>query len=242
MLRMTGMLFFNPIFSRKNVPVMVNTGLAFVLAILISGSIEFPPLPEVTLYSFFYLALKELSVGLFAGFIVQMFLAVLIVGGEIIDMQLGLGMAKEFDPASNASITVSSQLLNTMFMLGFFASNAHLTYISMTAKTFDIIPLGRIAPFNRENFMAMLELFNIIFLLGIKLCLPILVMEIIVTFAVGMVMRVVPQINIFVMSIQFKLTIGLLVMIILIPTFSAFCENLLVLCFENIQNFWLNFT
>lgn len=241
MMRMTGMIIFNPVFSRSNIPVMLQSGLAFVLAITITGSTTFPPLPDVTLYSFLYLVLKELSVGLFAGFVIQMFLSVLIIGGETIDMQLGIGMAKIFDPASNASISVSSQFLTVMFMMGFFYSNAHITLIYMTAKTFDIIPLGSLV-FNRESFLAIPELFSLIFLLAIKLCMPVIVMEVVVTFAVGMIMRVIPQINIFVVNIQFKLIIGMIVMVMLVPAFSAFCENLLVLCFENIQQIWVKLT
>lgn len=241
MLRMTGMIFFNPIFSRNNIPVMLKAGLSFVLAITLTGSISFPALPDVTLYTFFYMALKELAVGMFAGFIFQMFLSVLIIGGETIDMQLGISMSKVFDPASNTSVSVSAQLLNVMFIVGFFQSNSHLTLIYMTSKTFDIIPLGQLV-FKQENFYAIPELFSLIFLLAIKLCMPIIVMEVIVTFAVGMVMRVIPQINIFVINIQLKLVVGFIVMATMVPAFSAFCENLLSLCLENIQQIWGNFT
>lgn len=241
MMRMTGMIMFNPILSRRNIPVMVNAGLAFLLAIVITGSTSFPPMGDVTFFQFTYFVLKELAIGLIAGVIIQMFMSALVMGGEIIDMQLGIGMAKEFDPTTNSSISVSSQMFNIMFTIGFFQSNAHLTLIHMTAKTFDIIPLGQLS-FNADAIMAIPELFTLVFLLSVKLCLPILVIEVVVTFAVGMVMRVIPQINIFVVNIQFKLVVGLLVMVILVPTFSAFCENLLMICFENIQQAWLNFT
>ncbi len=241
MMRMTGMLMFNPIFSRRNIPTMFNAALAFVLAITITSSTTFPTLPDINMYSFFYLTLKELAVGIFSGFVIQMFLSVLIIGGEIIDMQLGMSMSKLFDPSTNASISITSQLLNIMFYLGFFQANGHLTLIRMTAKTFDIIPLGELV-FNRANFYAILELFSLIFLLSVKLCMPIIVMEVIITFAVGMIMRVIPQINVFVVNIQFKLLVGMLVMIIMVPAFAAFCENLLSICLENVQKIWLNFT
>ena len=240
MTRMAGLFLFNPIFSRTNVPVMVNTGLAFVIAVLLTGSIPFSPMQDVTLYTFFYLVLRELSVGMFAGVIIRMFMSVIAIGGEAIDMQMGIGMAKAFDPATNASISVSAQIINVMFILGFFQTNAHLTLISMTAKTFDIIPLGNIS-FNAGNFLAVAELISLVILLAVKLCMPILVIEIIVTFAVGMIMRVVPQINVFVISIQLKLLIGLLAMVILVPAFAAFCENLITLSFEHIEQIWLNF-
>lgn len=241
MLRMTGMLVFNPIFSRRNVPVMLNAGLAFVLAVLLTRSMDFPALPDPTLFTFFYLALKELAVGMISGFIIQMFLSVLIIGGEVIDMQLGVGMAKVFDPASNASISVTSQIFNVMFVTGFFLSNNHLTLIHMTAQTFGIIPLGSLR-FNPDALYAVTELFSTILIFAVKLCMPVVVMEVIVTFAVGMIMRVIPQINIFVVNIQFKLLIGMFVMVLLVPSFSAFFENLITISFENIRQIWIGFT
>lgn len=241
MVRMTGMVVFNPIFGRQNIPTMFGAGLSFTLTILLYNTGTFAPLPDVTLFTFFYLTVKELSVGIFSGFVIRMFLSVLVVGGEIIDMQLGLSMSKAFDPATNASVSITAQILNVMFYIGFFQANAHLTLIKMTAKTFDIIPLGDLV-FRRENFLAIPELFSYIFLLSIQLCIPIVVMEIIVTFAVGMVMRVVPQINIFILNIQLKIIIGIVALLILVPSLSAFCDNLLTLCFENIQSVWIGFT
>lgn len=241
MTRMTGMLVFHPIFSRNNIPTMLNMGLAFVLSITLTGGLTFAPLPDITLYSFFYLVLKELAVGFFSGFVFRMFMSVLIAGGDLIDMEMGLSMSKAFDPSSNMQISISAQILNVMFVVGFFQSNAHLTLIQMTAKTFDIIPLGEIV-FNRQNFLAIPELITLIFLLSFKLCMPVMVLEFIVTFAMGMVMRVIPQINVFVLNIQVKILIGMLVMLMMVPVLSAFCENLVLLCFENIQTIWINFT
>lgn len=240
MLRMTGLFVLNPVFARQNIPAMVNAGLAFVISICIVGARLFPSMPEIGLYEFFYFAVKELAVGMMAGFILRMFLAVFVVGGEVIDMQLGIGMAKAFDPQTNASISITSQFLNIMFTVGFFVSNAHLTLIRLTAGTFDIIPLGELR-FSGEALYAAPELITLVFLLAIRLCMPVIVIEGIVTFAVGMIMRVIPQINIFVVQIQFKLLLGMLVMVMLVPSFSAFCENVMMLCLENIQEVWLKF-
>ncbi len=240
LLRMTGMYVLNPIFARQNVPVMVNAGLSFLTAICVVTARTFPPLPDAGIFEFFYFAVKELAVGMTAGLIIRMFLSVFVVGGEIIDMQLGIGMAKAFDPMTNASVSISSQFLNIMFTLGFFTSGAHLTLILMTSRTFDFIPLGELR-FNLEALYAVPELITLVFLLAVRLCMPIIVMEGVTTFAVGMIMRVIPQINIFVIQIQFKLILGILVMVVMVPVFSAFCENTLLLCLENIQEVWLKF-
>lgn len=237
MLRMAGMLVINPIFGRRSVPVMLNAGLAFVMAVLLTASMRLPAIPEPTLIGFFPLVLREMLVGMLASFMLQLFLSILIVGGEIVDMQIGVGMAKVFDPGTNASVSLTSTLFNAMFILTFFATNNHLTFLRMAAQTFQIIPLGYNS-FNWENLRIIPEYFSTIMIFSMKLCLPIVVLEIIVTLAVGVIMRIIPQINVFVVSIQFKLLVGMFAIVLLVGPFMVFFENLIVICFENIQNVW----
>ena len=240
-LRMTGMLVFNPIFGRRNVPVMVNTALALLLAVVLTSSMDFPAIPEPTLFSMLYMSLKELAVGMVAGFIIQMVLSVLVISGEVIDMQLGLSMSKVFDPATNASISLTSTLFNVLFTLLFFITNNHLTLIQMTAQTFTMIPPG-VTEISNQLFLQLAEMFSLIMVFAMKLCLPIAVVEVIVTFAVGILTRIIPQINVFVVNIQFKLLIGIFALLVLVPPFTGFMENLIVICFENVQAAWAGFS
>ncbi len=240
LIRMTGMLITNPIFGRRNVPAMMNAGFALLLSILVVNTVPLTPLPDPNFLTFALMALKEFAVGFLAGQMMLMFLSILVVGGEIIDMQLAIGMAKIFDPGTNASISLTSTLFNSMYIMVFFATNNHLTLISLTAQTFRIIPLG-IYTLNWNLLYYLPEFLSTIFIFAIKLCMPIMVIEIIVTMAVGIIMRVIPQINVFVVNIQFKLLIGFFALIILVIPFTAFFENMIVICTEQIQYVWQNF-
>lgn len=237
MLRMTGMLVFHPILGRSNVPVTANAALAFVLAVLVTPHVAAPALAAPMLPVFLYWVVKEMLVGLVAGLVVRMFISVLLVGGEMIDMQMGLGMAKAFDPGTNASISLTAQYLNILFILVFFLGNGHLTLIRITVQSFAILPLGSYV-INFDSFTLLPALLGNVFLLAAKLSIPVVVVEIIVTFAVGIIMRVIPQINIFVVNIQFKLITGMLVLVLLVPSLTAFMENLLTICVENIETVW----
>lgn len=237
MLRMVGMLLFHPILGRRNIPPMLGTGLAFVLAVLLTGTMDFAPLPDVTLLQFLYLVVKELAVGLVAGTILRMFLSALTIGGEIIDFENGLSMAKNFDPATNASVSVTADFFNAFFILSFFVTNNHLTFIYLVAQTFRVIPLGG-ALISPDALSYIPQLFSAAFLLGIKLSLPIVAVELVVTIATGIIMRVVPQINIFVVNIQFKLFVGIFALIVLVAPIMGFLENLLAICMERVQEAW----
>jgi len=242
MIRMTGMLITNPILGRRNIPTALNAAFAFILAVLLTASMPFslpvsdPGFPQLVL-----MAVKEFCIGMVASFIILMFLSLMTIGGEIVDMQLGIGMAKVFDPGTNSSISLTSTLFNSMYVLIFFCTNNHLTFIRMASQTFDIIPLGAFA-FNYDIGLYLAQFLSNIFLYAIKLCMPVVVIEIIVTVAVGLIMKIIPQINIFVVNIQFKLLVGFFALIVLVGPFMAYFENLMILCFEQIAYVWGNLT
>jgi len=237
MLRMTGMLIMNPIFGRRNIPVMLTLGFSFILAVVITTAMPFPALPYPNLINFAFMAIMELMVGFSAGVILNLFLSIMIVGGEVVDMQMGLGMAKVFDPGTNASIALSATVFNAMFILTFFITNNHLTFIQITAQTFNVIPLGTMG-ITAQSLFYIPHLFSSVLLFAMKLCLPIVVVEVITTLAVGIVMRIVPQINIFILNIQLKLIMGILVLVLLVGPFFAFMENLWTISFERIIEMW----
>ena len=233
MLRMTGLLTLSPIFGRQNIPTLSRMGLAFFLSVLLMGTVRVVPDLQLSLLQLLYHALFELAIGMMVGVVFRMFLSVLFVGGDVIDTQMGISMSKSFDPSSNMSISTTANLLNAMFYLLFFLTNSHHTFFRMAAQTFNILPLGG-TQLNPNAFYYIAELMSTIFILAIKLSMPIVIIELIVTMAVGIIMRVVPQINIFAVNIQFKLAVGLVTLLLLVPAFSGFIENLITICFEQV--------
>lgn len=238
MLRMTGMLVVHPILGRQNIPVMVNAGLAFVMSIFLVNIVPIPALPTPTLLVFLYWVVKEMLIGIMASMVVRLMLSVMVISGEVVDMQMGMSMAKAFDPGSNTSISLTTQYFNVTFVILFFITNNHLTYLKMATQTFQVVPLGTFT-LNTDAFYALPEMLSTVWLFALKLSLPVVVIEIIVTFAVGIIMRIIPQINVFVVNIQFKLFIGLLVLVFLVPSFTGFLENLVTITTENIQQLWV---
>ncbi|MDP4108451.1 MAG: flagellar biosynthetic protein FliR [Bacillota bacterium] len=225
-MRLSGCILFHPIFGRKNIPTMLRIGLCMMLTFFL-----YPLVPEQKLYfsSFivlFVCAAKELLIGFLIGLITQMFLSVLIMGGELADMQIGISMSKVYDPQSNVSMPMSASIVNAMFYLIFFGTNAHLTLIKMFVKLCETVPYGD-APIAPGIFGNLTALFSLILIYAVKMSLPILAAEMITEIAVGLIMRAVPQIDVFVINIQMKLIIGFLILLILAPSFAVFLEKLI---------------
>lgn len=233
--RMTGCIMFSQIFGRGNIPMMFQVGLSIMLSIAVQGAIPVDNFIEVNLLiEYIVLLLKELFVGVIIGHIMKLFFSVIVITGEFNDMQLGLSMAKIYDPKSNISMGISASLLNIFFMLLFFSANGHMSLIKIFITSCKVLPIGRLN-FSPELFMSLTELFTNILIFAVKLSLPILAVEFITEMGIGILMKAVPQIHLFVVNIQLKIFVGFAIMLILVPSFSTFLERLITLMFEAIQ-------
>ena len=98
--RMGGMIFINPVFARKGVPLMVRTGLALALSLLIAPAARAGG-QAVVLYSTFDMAealVRELILGLGIGCVFQLFFYMLYVAGDLLDTAFGLAMGQGHGP------------------------------------------------------------------------------------------------------------------------------------------------
>lgn len=234
-MRMSGCVIFNPILGRKNVPAYIRVGLALMLSIISYQTISSQ---SVSINSFLVLVislLEQLLIGYMVGFVIQLFLSVLLISGDSMDIQIGFSMSKVYDPSSNISMPLSASLMNAMFILIFFASNEHLTLIKIFSRLCTMFPYDGLQ-LKQEMFGQLADLLSLILIYAVKLALPMLAVQLIMEVAVGLIMRAVPQVDVFTINIQAKVLVGLLVILIMVPPLSAFLERLITLMFDSIQD------
>lgn len=231
--RTAGVIFFNPIFGRNSVPSIMKVGLSLAIALFAVFELGTTQVINYTAIEFIGAMLQGFIIGIVIGFIMTLFLSVFQLGGEVIDMQMGLSMASMYDPATKANISVTGNLLTSMYVLIFFLSNAHLALFTVVIKSFQVIPLG-IGQVSDQVAVFFIELMYYILIYAVQLAIPIIVTEIIAEFAVGILMRLVPNINVFVINIQIKVFIGLIVIFTIIPVLANFMTQMNLLMMEKI--------
>lgn len=231
--RTAGVIFFNPIFGRNSIPSIMKVGLSLAIAMFAVFDLGMTQVINYTAIEFIGAMLQGFIIGIVIGFIMTLFLSVFQLGGEVIDMQMGLSMASMYDPATKANISVTGNLLTSMYVLIFFISNAHLALFTVVIKSFQVIPLG-IGQVSEQVAVFFIELMYYIFIYAVQLAIPIIVTEIIAEFAVGILMRLVPNINVFVINIQIKVFIGLIVVFTIIPALANFMTQMNLLMMEKI--------
>ena len=106
-------------------------------------------------------------------------------------------------------------------ILLFFAANGHHTLFRILLTSGELVPFGavRLPP---HLASVMVELFAACSVLGVKLCMPILMAEVLGQIGMGILMKVIPQINVFAINIELKVILGLLLLLVLMAPISEF--------------------
>ncbi|MEA4921206.1 MAG: flagellar biosynthetic protein FliR [Clostridiaceae bacterium] len=233
--RISGAILFNPFLGRKNIPAIVKVGLSLATAFLVSPTVD--NVQSVGLYgvSFMAAAFFELVIGYMSGMLVGMITSFVVTAGEMSDTQLGLGMSKVYDPQSNVSMPVTGTIYNLMLTLIFFCMDGHLTLIRLIARSCEIFPPGSMK-INTEVGSYIAIFFGSVLQMALKLALPVIAAEFIVEAGMGVLMRTVPQINVFVASLQLKLIIGLVLLILFLPTAAGIMGSSIDFMFEKLED------
>lgn len=226
-IRVSGLIMPSPIFGRRNLPSIIKISFCILLTCLFFVSF---PLPEGGVSArapieYFFMCFKELLFGLTMGFLLTMFFNIAIMAGQLMDMQIGFGMASVFDIQFNSQIPVAGNIMNLILLVLFFSMNGHLKLIEMIHTTIVQIPIGQVY-LSPELALAIIGSFCQSFVLAIMLAMPLLASGIVLEMAMGVLLRAVPQMNMFVVGIPMKLLIGLIMLLIMIPAFTGFSEKI----------------
>lgn len=219
--RMTGCVVFNPLFGRRGIPGIIKAGFVLLLSVSVfamsTAQLQMPS----TMLGLAFAFLMELLLGYVLGLIVNIFFYIPLMAGSIVDMQMGLSMAAAYDPATGIQVTATSTLLNILMSLLFFAANGHHTLIRIFCSSGLVVPFGAVS-LGDSFYAAMIQIFIDCTILGVKLAMPVLAAEMMGQVGMGILMKAIPQINVFAINIELKVIVGLVLTLILMTPFSNF--------------------
>ncbi|MDR2023931.1 MAG: flagellar biosynthetic protein FliR [Hungatella sp.] len=225
-MRMSGFILLNPILGRKNIPAVIKGGMVMAFTFLIYSFFSVQIQESVNSVEFAVLLIKEFVMGYAISFVMELFLLVISFAGSAIDFQMGLSMATIYDSQSNAQMAVTGSLFNAYFILLFFAVDGHLALIKLLIKSAEAVPYGQ-AVLGIEAAWALMEVFIQCIVMAVRFSFPIMAIEFLTELAVGILMKMIPQINVFVVNIQAKLIIGFLMLIFLFSPMSDYMGDII---------------
>lgn len=219
--RVGGFVLFNPLLGRNNIPAAFRGGMALVLSWFVMGvttqRVDIPgTLPELGLT-----LMLELGLGFLLGMAVNFFFYIPQLAGNMVDTQMGMTMNQIYDSGSRSNMSVTGTLINTLMILLFFAGHGHHTLLRIMITSGEVVSYGGVSIGNDLTELA-LELFIECTVLAVKLCMPILAAELIGQLGMGVLMKVIPQINVFSINIELKVIVGLSLLLVLMLPISEF--------------------
>ncbi|WP_159884372.1 flagellar biosynthetic protein FliR [Paenibacillus puerhi] len=238
--RVTSFFLVAPIYSARNVPTPFKLGLSFFIALIaFSGA---GAQAGIVIDGLYILSIvREIMAGLCLGFIAYMFFTVVQIAGGFIDIQMGFGIANVIDPMTGMQSPVIGNLKFMIVTLLFLTLNGHLYLLEAIMRSYEWIPLsndlfertygGQISDF-------MFRTFSDVFALSFQMAAPLVVAMFLTDVGLGLLARVAPQFNIFVIGLPLKLLLGLLMLVLLFPGFELLFTNIFADMMEEMKSFF----
>ncbi|GJL74401.1 flagellar biosynthetic protein FliR [Nitrosomonas sp.] len=230
--RIMALIASAPILGNPSVPVRVKIGLAVLITLLVTPTIE-DPLPQVDPFSGMGLMIliQQMIIGVAIGLVMRIVFVAVEMAGEIIGLQMGLAFAIFFDPQSAGQVALVGRFLGIIASLAFLAIDGHLLMIALIAQSFNTLPIGTDG-IALTTFSSLANWGSEIFKSGLQLSLPVLTALLITNLALGILTRAAPQLNIFAVGFPLTLSIGFLMLAVSITFYTPILEALIFEGFE----------
>ena len=125
LVRVSCFVYIAPFYGMSNVPNQVKIGLSAMIALLVSGFADVSQVEYTGLIGYAVIVLKEGITGLLIGLAANVCNSIILFAGNIIDMDIGLSMATEFDPINNAQVTLTGNLYNYFILMLLVVTDMH---------------------------------------------------------------------------------------------------------------------
>ena len=202
--RLGGLMLGFPIFGFETAPKKARLALALCLGISMMPAVAnyyqgYPTAP---------ILLNELLIGFVLGVILRCMIAVAEIVGEFAGIQLGFGFQKTMNPLSREQNGPVTGLLFSAVAVLVFATELHHDIIRSLAGSYESIPLGG-TNYQGDLIFIAKDLGSDMFMSGLRLALPLIVVGLITQVCFGVFTKFAPQMNVFSMGFAFMIIIGL---------------------------------
>jgi flagellar biosynthetic protein FliR len=210
--RIAGLIGGIPVFSSKQAPAKLRAALVIILALVLFPILEqYIPSQPLSGIGLIILVINEALVGFLVGLIARLIFTAVELGGTVIGYQMGFAAANVLDPQNQHQISLMSQFQNVFAILIFLALNVHHIFLQVIVYSYRLLPPGHL-DFSGGAIPFLMQLTSNMFVLGVKFSAPVLAVLLLSGLVLGIMARIFPQLNVFMLS--FPLNIGLSFLVI----------------------------
>lgn len=213
LVRVTSFIVISPVFFPKGVHNFFKIIFSFLFSLILFFVVEIDlSLTIKNQIHYVLLLLGEILIGVLIGIFVNLLFQLFSGIGSILDSQGGFSSAQVFDPLMNKSSSVIEKIFYWISFVVFIVLNGHHYFIRAFIMSYDKIKIGDLSL--TSNFTeSFVNTTFIIFKSSFMIIVPIMVVLIFVDVILGIISKIIPRINMIVISFPFKIlvTISLLI-------------------------------
>ena len=224
--RLSAALMLMPGIGEAYVSIQIRLAVAIVLTIVISPLVigTLPVLPATPL-ELMILILGEIVVGIMIGMAARLTMSALHVAGTVIAFQSSLGFALFVDPTQGTQGALIATFLTILGLVLVFASGLHMMMIRALADSYVLFTPGQLPPLGDFAALA-LRYVSSSFRVGIQIAAPFIVFGLVFYIGLGILARLLPQIQIFFIAIPLQIFLALIILgLVLAPSMIWFLDH-----------------
>jgi flagellar biosynthetic protein FliR len=235
--RWAGMIMLTPVFGARGVPVMARLGLALGLSLIIYPVLAPTVTPMTGMIAYAAVLVKEVLIGLTFGFILNLITFVMLGAGELIDFQLGFIMGGTVDPLFGNRSFIAGNFLMILTSLILLATNTHHLVIAALVKSYAFIPVNPTHIPNSSGFF--IKILGHTIFLSLQIAMPVYGSLVIANVGVGLLAKVVPQLNLLNLFFPVKIIFGLIMFYLTITLLGSEVARVIEITFGWLDElFW----
>jgi flagellar biosynthetic protein FliR len=215
--RTGAMVMLLPSIGEASVPAQVRLVLALAISLAFAPTVahNYPAAMPTSDLALGLLVIQELTSGLLIGAMARIIMSSLTVAGYLIATQTGLAYAQQVDPTMGEQSVVVGNFFSLLGAVLIFATNLHHLAIGAVAGSYSMIPPGAALP-TGDMAELTVRLVGGSFALGLQLAAPFLVFGFAVNAGMGLLARLMPQLQVFFIAMPINILAGFLLMILLL--------------------------
>ncbi len=164
--------------------------------------------------------MREVLLGLIVGYGARLIFEGFTIAGAYVGMQIGFAVISVFDPSNQEQQPIVSNFWFLVIITFFLVTNSHYFLIAVLFKNFSIIPVGT-AMFHPVVGRDLIHGGTLMFDLALKFGAPLMVFLLTIDVAIAFMARVMPQLNIFFISLPLKIGVGIFLLVLSLNIFQS---------------------
>jgi flagellar biosynthesis protein FliR len=218
--RIGACLMVAPLFGASYLPRRLRIVIALALTVVLLPVIPRPTSLTVMSADGFVTTAQQVLIGVAMGFALQLMFDALTLAGQLLANAMGLGFAFTIDPLRAVTTQSLGQLYVLLGTLTFLALNGHIALIETLARSFQTLPIGP-QGLSPAALHALANWGSTMLLGAVRIALPGLTALLVINLAFGVTSRAAPALNLFAVGFPITLAIGMLVVLLGLPSMQS---------------------